>query len=54
VVIEKWADAAAVAAHGSGKAFAGLSAALDGLLAEPMDVVLLDPIPAGTPAQGQL
>ena len=54
VVLEKWADAAALGAHGAGQAFAGLSQALDGLLAEPLDVTLLEPLPAGTPGQGQL
>ncbi|MCW2583636.1 MAG: antibiotic biosynthesis monooxygenase protein [Klenkia sp.] len=54
VVVEKWANAAALGAHGAGSAFAALTRDLEGLLAEPMAVTLLEPVPAGATGQGQL
>ncbi|WP_207507783.1 putative quinol monooxygenase [Klenkia brasiliensis] len=54
VVVEKWVDAPALSAHGTGPAFTALAAALDGLLAEPLDATLLEPLPAGSAEQGQL
>lgn len=53
-VIEKWSSAQALSAHGAGEAFAGLSAALDGLLAEPLAVTVLAPLPAGDDQRGRL
>ncbi|GAC84720.1 hypothetical protein GP2_025_00390 [Gordonia paraffinivorans NBRC 108238] len=54
VIIEKWASAEELQMHGSGKAFADLTAAVGDLLAEPLDVTVLKPIPAGDPKLGAL
>ena len=54
VLVEQWADADAMRAHGAGDAFRSLSAALEGKLASPLDLKLLRPVPLGTPEQGQL
>ena len=44
---------AADAQHGS-PALQKLSADLNGKLAAPLDVVVLEPVPGGDPAKGQL
>ena len=54
VMIEKWETAELLDAHGGGDAVKRLNAALEGLLAEPVDVTRLIPIPAGTAQQGAL
>ena len=54
VMIEKYADQAAVDAHVSGAGLAELTAALKGKLASRMDVKFLTPHPAGTPDKGVL
>jgi len=54
VMIEKYADQAAVDAHTSGAGIAGLIADLKGKLAERLDVKILTPHPAGSPAKGVL
>jgi quinol monooxygenase YgiN len=54
VMIEKYADGAAVAAHGKSAELAELSAALNGKLSQPMDVQVLTPHPAGSAAKGTL
>ncbi|MFR9805101.1 putative quinol monooxygenase [Pseudonocardia sp. RS010] len=54
VMIEKWASAEALGAHGAGPAFAALSAGLDGLLAEPLGVTVLEPLAAGDEKLGRL
>ncbi|MFR9800859.1 putative quinol monooxygenase [Pseudonocardia sp. RS010] len=54
VVVEKWASAELLAQHGSGAAFAELTKRLDGLLAEPLGVSVLDPLPAGQAGLGSL
>lgn len=55
VMIERWASPAALEAHSaSSPALQKLNADLDGKLQGPLDVVLLDPVPAGDPVQGQL
>ena len=48
VMIEKYADQAAVDAHLKGEGLAALSAAIKGKLAAPMDVQLLAPPTAGS------
>jgi quinol monooxygenase YgiN len=53
-MIEKYASDEAVAAHRSGAGLAALIKALDGKLAAPMDVQILAPHPAGSPAKGAL
>ncbi|MFF0496500.1 putative quinol monooxygenase [Nocardia aobensis] len=54
VVLEKWASAELLSAHASGAAFAALTAKLDGLLTGPLDVTVLQPLPAGDAKLGQL
>jgi quinol monooxygenase YgiN len=54
VMIEKWESAELLDAHGAGPAVAQLNANIAGLLAEPVVVTRLVPIPAGTATQGQL
>lgn len=54
VMIEKYADQAAVDTHRSGAGLAALIKALDGKLAAPMDVQVLAPHPAGSAAKGAL
>ncbi|MBC3844271.1 antibiotic biosynthesis monooxygenase [Streptacidiphilus sp. 4-A2] len=54
VVIEKWSDPELLRAHSGGAALAALNQELDGLLAAPAEVLLLNPRPAGDPAKGAL
>jgi quinol monooxygenase YgiN len=54
VMIEKYADSAAVAAHGKSAELAELGAALEGKLSQPMDVQVLTPHPAGSAQKGTL
>lgn len=54
VMVEKWASAEALAEHSRGAALAELNEALSGRLAGDLDVQILRPHPAGTPAQGAL
>ncbi|MFD4191732.1 MULTISPECIES: putative quinol monooxygenase [Amycolatopsis] len=54
VMVEKWASGPALGAHGKGAALAELNAALDGLLAKPLDVQLLTPLPDGDGKLGAL
>jgi quinol monooxygenase YgiN len=54
VMIEKYADGAALSAHSKSAELAELSAALDGKLSVPMDVQVLTPHPAGSAEKGTL
>ncbi len=54
VMIEKYTDEAAVAAHQRGEGLASLRAALDGKLSAPVDVQVLTPRPAGSADKGTL
>ena len=54
VMIEKYADDAAVAAHSKSAELAELSAALKGKLSAPMDIQVLSPHPAGSAEKGTL
>jgi quinol monooxygenase YgiN len=54
VMIEKYADQAAVDAHLKGDGLAALSAAIKGKLAAPMDVQMLAPHTAGSADKGAL
>ena len=54
VMIEKWDSAELLDAHGAGDPVKRLNASLEGLLAEPVEVTRLTPIPAGTDRQGAL
>lgn len=54
VIIEKWSSAELLQAHGTGDAFAALNGEVAELLAEPLDVMVLQPLPAGTDELGTL
>jgi quinol monooxygenase YgiN len=54
VMIEKWSSVDELDDHGGGRAVGTLNASLEGLLASPVEVTRLVPIPAGTEKQGQL
>ncbi|MBX9471471.1 putative quinol monooxygenase [Microcella sp.] len=54
VMIEKWRSVAELDAHGSSPAVVALVAALDGHLAQPVEVTRLIPLPMGDPAKGEL
>lgn len=54
VMIEKWASGEAIAAHGKGPALAELGQRLKDLTAEPMQLLMLDAVPAGDPVKGAL
>ncbi|TAP43145.1 putative quinol monooxygenase [Arthrobacter sp. S39] len=54
LMIEKWESAELLDAHGDGDPVKRLNASLEGLLAEPVEVTRLAPIPAGTAHQGAL
>jgi quinol monooxygenase YgiN len=54
VMVEKWASQEAVRAHGGSPALAKLGADLEGKIVGGLDVVYLQPVPAGEPAKGQL
>jgi quinol monooxygenase YgiN len=54
VMIEKYASDEAFAVHRAGGGLAGLVESLKGKLSAPMDVQVLTPRPAGSPAKGAL
>ncbi|WP_157156783.1 MULTISPECIES: antibiotic biosynthesis monooxygenase [unclassified Diaminobutyricimonas] len=54
VMIEKWETEELLDKHAAGAAVAAQNAALEGLLARPVEVTRMAPIPAGTEAQGLL
>jgi quinol monooxygenase YgiN len=54
VMVEKWSSAETLASHSRGTALAELTRTLDGLVAGPPDVQVLQPHPAGTAEQGVL
>lgn len=54
VMVEKWASADALRAHSRGAALAAQAPRLDGKLSGPAEVVVLQAVPAGDPAKGQL
>ena len=54
VMIEKYSSMEALAAHGKSPELAGLVAALDGKLAQPMDLQVLAPHSAGSAEKGVL
>lgn len=53
-MLEKWTTRDDLAAHAAGSATAALNAVIEGLIAQPVLVTTMDPIPTGTVAQGQL
>ena len=54
VMIEKWADGDALAAHRHAPSLAEIGSKMGDLVAEPMQVLVLDALPAGDPAKGAL
>jgi quinol monooxygenase YgiN len=54
VMVEKWASADALRAHSTTPTLAGLGAALDGLLAKPLEVRALTPLPDGDEQLGRV
>ncbi|MFD7668003.1 putative quinol monooxygenase [Streptomyces sp. NPDC059788] len=54
VVVENWADGAALDAHSRGAALTAIAAGVTGLLAAPMDVAVLDAVPMGDPGKSTL
>ena len=54
VVIEQWADKDALSAHGTGQPFTQLSASVEPLLAKPLEIKVLRPVPAENTGLGQL
>lgn len=53
-MIEKWESRELLQAHADGEAVAALNVAVAPHLAAPTTVTLMDPLPAGTAAQGEL
>ena len=54
-MIERWASPAVLQTHSKASAaLQKLNADLDGKLAAPLDVVVLEPVLGGDPAKGQL
>lgn len=54
VMIEKWASREALGVHSRGAALTALGPKLRDLVSGPADVLVLDPVPAGTEARGTL
>ncbi len=54
IMVEKWASREALAAHSRGAALAALNPRLAGKVAGPSEVIVLEAVPAGDPAKGQL
>lgn len=54
VLIKNWASPEAIEAHRTAPALADLVAGLDGLLAEPLRIQRLTPIPGGDPERGRV
>jgi quinol monooxygenase YgiN len=54
IMVEKWASRDALAAHSKGAALAALNPQLKGKVAGPPEVIVLDAVPAGDAAKGQL
>jgi quinol monooxygenase YgiN len=54
VFIEQWADADALKVHGTAPAIGALFGAIGEHLSGAPDIKMLEPVPAGNPAKGQL
>ncbi len=54
IMVEKWASRDALGIHSKGAALAALNPQLAGKVAGPPEVIVLDPVPAGDAAKGQL
>ncbi|MFE0380201.1 putative quinol monooxygenase [Streptomyces inhibens] len=53
-VVENWVDHACLDAHSAGPALEALGAEIAEALASPVDVAVLEPVPAGEPGKGRL
>lgn len=54
VMVEKWASPEALGTHSKGAALAALNPQLAGKVAGPAEIIVLQAVPAGDPAKGQL
>jgi quinol monooxygenase YgiN len=54
IMVEKWASREALATHSGGPALAALNPQLADKVARASEVIVLDPVPAGDDAKGQL
>jgi quinol monooxygenase YgiN len=54
IMIEKWASREALATHSKGANLAALNPQLAGKVAGPPEVIVLDAVPVGDPAKGQV
>jgi quinol monooxygenase YgiN len=54
IMIEKWASREALDTHRRGAALTALNPQLAGKVTGPSEVIVLDAVPAGEPAKGQL
>jgi quinol monooxygenase YgiN len=54
MMIEKWASLEALNSHRRGAILAAMNPQLAGKAAEPAEVIVLQPVPAGDPSKGQL
>lgn len=54
IMVEKWTSREALKAHGQGAVMAGMQPKVAGKVAGPSDVIVLEAVPAGDPAKGQL
>jgi quinol monooxygenase YgiN len=54
IMVEKWASREALARHSKGAALTALNPTLAGKVAAPPEVIVLDAVPAGDRAKGQL
>jgi quinol monooxygenase YgiN len=54
IMVEKWASADALSTHSQGAALAALRPQMAGKVAGPPEVIVLQAVPAGDPAKGQL
>jgi quinol monooxygenase YgiN len=54
IMIERWASREALATHSKAAALAALGPRLAGKVTGPSAVIVLDAVPAGDPAKGQL
>ncbi|MQY22627.1 putative quinol monooxygenase [Nocardia macrotermitis] len=54
VFVEKWRDMAALGAHGGAPSIKAMNEGLKDLVAAPLDVQILEAIPAGDPDKGAI
>jgi len=54
IMVEKWASQEALRTHSKGAALAALNPKLAGKVAGPPEVIVLQPLPAGDPAKGEI